>query len=72
MPNLNKGLLIKEALIKSWMNSLSPESPIAALASTCNRITHALIPTLGRLALENPEPQSVSPRLDQRLLKEQW
>ena len=49
----------------SWMNSLSPGFPIAALASTCNSpdITRTY-----RLALEHPESQSVSPRFDQRFL----
>ena len=46
----------------SWMNSLSPESPIAALASTCNSPAHKHI----SIALENSESQSVSPRLNQR------
>ncbi len=51
----------------SWMNSLSPARiasywPIAALASTCNRITHKHI----SIALEDSESQSVSPGLVQR------
>ncbi len=62
---IHNSKLLKEPLNKSWMNSLSPESPIAALASICNRIT---ITSTYRLALEDSESQSVSPRLVQRLL----
>ena len=53
-----------EPLNKSWMNSLSPEFSIAALARTCNS---PAITSSCRLALENPESQSISPRLNQRL-----
>jgi len=49
----------KEPLIKSWMNILSPQFPIAEKASTCNS---PAITSAYRLALENPESQSVSPR----------
>ena len=61
--NKTAAVAVKEPLIKSWMNSLSPEFPIAALASTCNSPAHKHI----SIALENSESQSASPRLDQRL-----
>ena len=62
------------------MNSLSPEFPIAALVSTCKATAPAHAPYLRpvgnssditgtyRLAIENSESQSISPRLNQRSL----
>jgi len=47
--------------IHSWMVSLSPIFPIAALISTFNRTT---IKSTGRLVLEKPESQTHAPRVN--------
>ncbi len=58
--------LPKGASINSCTSTLSPESPITALESTCNSTT---ITSTSRLALRYSEPQSDSSRINRGTLK---